>query len=95
MLDKVKNALRVKTNVFDIEISNLIEACQAAMSLAKIRESTSDPLIVRAIILYAKANFGYDSNAERYREVYKDLKCMLSLAEKYQRPEGYGWTENV
>lgn len=28
MLDKVKNALRVKTNVFDIEISNLIEACK-------------------------------------------------------------------
>lgn len=94
MLDKVKNALRVKTAAFDDEIQDLIDACKADLRLVGVnvpedtpaegKEATAgDPLITRAIVLYAKANFGYSEDSEKYRAVYDYLKCSLSLAGDY------------
>ena len=75
MLDKVKNALRVKTAAFDDEIQDLIDACKADLRLVSVN--------VRAIVLYAKANFGYSEDSEKYRAAYDYLKCSLSLAGDY------------
>lgn len=94
MLDKVKNALRVKTEAFDDEIQDLIDACKADLRLVDVnvpedtpaegKEATAgDPLITRAIVLYAKANFGYSEDSEKYRAAYDYLKCSLSLAGDY------------
>ena len=88
MLDKVKNALRVKTAAFDDEIQDLIDACKADLRLVGVNvpEDTAtagDPLITRAIVLYAKANFGYSEDSEKYRAAYDYLKCSLSLAGDY------------
>ena len=94
MLDKVKNALRVKTAAFDDEIQDLIDACKADLRLVGVnvpedtpaegKEATAgDPLITRAIVLYAKANFGYSEDSEKYRAAYYYLKCSLSLAGDY------------
>ena len=88
MLDKVKNALRVKTEAFDDEIQDLIDACKADLRLVGVNvpEDTpaeGDPLITRAIVLYAKANFGYSEDSEKYRAAYDYLKCSLSLAGDY------------
>ena len=75
MLDKVKNALRVKTAAFDDEIQDLIDACKADLRLVGVN--------VPAIVLYAKANFGYSEDSEKYRAAYDYLKCSLSLAGDY------------
>lgn len=94
MLDKVKNALRVKTAAFDDEIQDLIDACKADLRLVGVNvpedtpaaaslPSAGDPLITRAIVLYAKANFGYSEDSEKYRAAYDYLKCSLSLAGDY------------
>lgn len=94
MLDKVKNALRVKTAAFDDEIQDLIDACKADLRLVGVnvpedtpaegKEATAgDPLITRAIVLYAKANFGYSEDSEKYRAAYDYLKCSLSLSGDY------------
>lgn len=94
MLDKVKNALRVKTAAFDDEIQDLIDACKADLRLVGVnvpedtpdegKEATAgDPLITRAVVLYAKANFGYSEDSEKYRAAYDYLKCSLSLAGDY------------
>lgn len=95
MLDKVKNALRVKTTAFDDEVQGLIDACKADLRLVGVNipedqppaegeiSSAGDPLITRAIILYAKANFGYSEDSEKYRAAYDYLKCSLSLAGDY------------
>ena len=93
MLDKVKNALRVKTATFDDEIQDLIDACKADLRLVGVnvpedtpaegKEAAGDPLITRAIVLYAKANFGYSEDSEKYRAAYDYLKCSLSLAGDY------------
>lgn len=95
MLDKVKNALRVKTAAFDDEIQGLIDACKADLRLVGVNvlEDTTpaegetptagDPLIERAVILYAKANFGFNADSEKYQKAYDLLKCSLSLAGDY------------
>ena len=60
MLDKVKNALRVKTAAFDDEIQDLIDACKADLRLVGVNvpedtpaegkeAAAGDPLITRAI----------------------------------------------
>lgn len=100
MLDKVKAALRVKTTAFDGEIEDLIAACKADLRLVGIvipdeaeppaegePPTVGDPLIARAIILYAKANFGYSDDAEKYQRAYDLLKCSLSLAGDYNALE--------
>ena len=94
MLDKVKNALRVKTAAFDDEIQDLIDACKADLRLVGVNvpedtpaegkeAAAGDPLSTRAIVLYAKANFGYSEDSEKYRAAYDYLKCSLSLAGDY------------
>ena len=84
MFDKVKAALRVTSNVFDGEISGLIDACLSDLRLVGVHKATHSkavgPLIERAIILYAKANFGYLPDSEKYQKAYDYLKCRLSLA---------------
>lgn len=68
MLEKVKVALRkVKVDAFDEEIKDIIAAARtdlvlAGVAKAKAKDDT-DPLIIRAVILYAKAQFGYIENA--------------------------------
>ena len=44
----------------------------------------TDPLIKRAIILYTKAQFGYDNReAERFRRSYETLKKNLIITRDY------------
>jgi len=85
MLEKIKLALRVSGNIFDLEIQDLIDAAKIDLKIsgvAKINET--DALIQRAIIVYCKANFGYDNNeAERFQKSYDMLKQHLSLAGDY------------
>ena len=92
MLDKVKTALRLKTNAFDVEIEGLIAAAELDLGLAGViipekpdppTEREEDPLITRAVILYCKGHFGYIDNAERFIKAYDHLKLSLSLAGDY------------
>ncbi|MBQ3229673.1 MAG: DNA-packaging protein [Clostridia bacterium] len=97
MLDKVKLALRVTASAFDEEVTDLIAAAKADLRLVGINvpedeegspaKTVGDPLIERAIILYAKAEFGYNGDGERYRKAYDYLKCALSLAGDYNAVE--------
>lgn len=91
MLETVKNALRVKTGAFDVEVAMLIAACFADLCRLGISAPKGcisdvkkvDPLILRATILYAKANFGYSEDGERYQRAYDALVTSLCLAGDY------------
>lgn len=85
MLDKVKLALRVSGTVFDLEIQDLIDAAKLDLQISGVvKVDEEDALIQRAIIVYCKANFGYDNNeAERFQKSYDMLKQHLSLAGDY------------
>lgn len=96
MLKTVKKSLRITTSALDDEVSELIAACIADLRRVgiatpkgrNINAGKVDPLILRAVILYAKANFGYDENSERYQKAYDALVVSLCLSGDYATAKG-------
>ena len=87
LLEDVKLALRITSSAFDPEVQDLIDVAKADLQLSGVhpnRLDEGDPLIRRAIITYAKANFGYDNpEAERFQRSYDMLKAHLTLSQEY------------
>lgn len=86
MLEAVKLALRISTNLFDSELTILIQAALMDLGIAGIvvPEST-DELITRAVITYCKFGFGTPSEVEyeRLKRSYDEQKAQLSMATGY------------
>lgn len=85
MLEKVKLALRVTTDAFDDEITDLINAACADLGIVGVTaESTSsDPLLIRAITTYCKAHFGEPDEYDRLKASYDEQKAQLITATGY------------
>lgn len=88
MLDDVKTQLRITISDLDGEVQDLIDAAQADLQLSGVRadkvEDVTDPLIKRVVVLYCKANFGYDNpDADRFQRSYDLLKAHLTLSTDY------------
>lgn len=88
MLVSVKDALRVSGVDLDGEIQDLIDGAKADLSLSGVERTKildTDPLIKRAVILYCKAQFGYDDPkiADRFQQSYTSLKQHLTLSAEY------------
>lgn len=88
----VRQALRINHTHLDGEITDLIEAARADLSLGGILPARvndeSDALIKRAIVNYVKAEFGLDNaDAGKYRESYDMLKRHLMLSTEYTTAE--------
>ena len=90
-IDDVKKHLRISTDLLDVEVQDLIDAAKADLQLSGIPEQNvdeTDPLIKRAIVVYCKANFGYDNpDADRLHASYDMLKKHLTLAGDYNAVE--------
>lgn len=92
LLEKVKLSARISGNAFDEDVQDMIasareELVQSGVSRTKA-DSDEDPLIIRAIKLYVKANFGIDSpNAYRFQSSFNSLKRHLSMAGDYTDDE--------
>lgn len=91
LLSKVKLALRVTTDAFDVELNQLIDACIADLRIAGISTETigteylSEPMVVMAVTTYCKINFGKIDGAEydRLKASYDEQKKQLSMATGY------------
>lgn len=89
LLDDVKLALRISSSAFDSEVQDLIDAAKLDLKLSgvtseKADAATPDALIKRAIVTYAKANFGFDNpDADRLQQSYDMLKAHLTLSREY------------
>ena len=88
LLDDIKLTLRISNTAFDSEITDLILAARSDLKLSGVLESKvnddTDPLIKRAIIVYVKANFGWNNpDAERLQHSYNMLKIHLALSQEY------------
>jgi hypothetical protein len=90
-LTKVKQALRISHDKLDGDIWDNVQACLAdlgAHGIQKLEET--DPLILNAIKLYARAHYTDDTaKAAEYLARYKELRSSLQVA------KGYGWSEEV
>lgn len=88
MLEYVKTTLRIDGDDLDTEIQDLIDAAKADLQLSGVHKDKivdTDPLIKRAVIVYCKANFGYEDPklTERFQQSYISLKHHLTLSAEY------------
>lgn len=85
MLAKVKLALRVTTNAFDTEITDLILAACADLGIVGVTAliTTDDALLTRAIITYCRVHFGEPEDYDRLKRSYDEQKAQLISATGY------------
>ena len=90
MLEKIKKSLRITTDELNEEIEDLIEAAKLDLSISGVEKiEDDDKLIIRAVTLYCKSQFGYDNpEAERFQKTYDSLKTHLSMSSDYKEGEG-------
>lgn len=85
--DDVKVALRVTSDALDTEVDGLIAAALADMRRAGVDQRLLDegamyPLAKAAVVMYVKANFGYDnSEAGRFLRSYNQTLALLCNSE--------------
>ena len=84
MLDKVKTALRISTDVYDDELTDLIAAAALDLGIAGVVISEeTDEIIQRAIITYCKMAFGLPEDYDKLKRSYDEQKAQLSNATGY------------
>lgn len=90
-VEKVKTALRIRHDVLDNDIADMIDACLADLEICGIvQPDEGDPIILSAIKLYCRTNFEDDTGrAEDFQKRYDSLKACLMMA------EGYGGEERI
>lgn len=94
LLAKVKIAVRrTETNAFDTELTGMIAACLADLGIAGVDATDiQDPLIVRAVCTYCKANFGETDEYEHLKASYDEQKATLQMSSMYTNYSDYGLT---
>lgn len=84
MLQKVKLALRITTEAFDSELTDLIEAARIDLGIAGVElPSTLDAICEIAIITYCKLHFGEPDEYDRLKASYDEQKAQLSMSTGY------------
>lgn len=84
MLEKVKLALRITTDAFDSELTDLISAAQMDLGIAGVViPDEIDAIVSRAITTYCKLNFGEPDDYDRLKRSYDEQKAQLSMATGY------------
>jgi hypothetical protein len=84
MLEKVKVALRITTDQFDDELTDLIEAAKLDMGIAGVVVPDEiDALVTKAVITYCKMSFGLPEDYDRLKRSYDEQKAQLSTATGY------------
>lgn len=90
MLEKIKISLRITTNAFDGEITDLINAALADLGIAGVTNTTeTDPLIIMAVTTYCRVHFGEPSDFDRLKKSYDEQKAQLQTATGYTN-----WSED-
>lgn len=87
-LASVRRYMRLTTTAHDSELQDLINAARADLMLGGVNEAKAqdetDPLILRAVATYVKAEFGLDNeDSEKYRASYKEQRNGLTLSDAY------------
>jgi hypothetical protein len=87
IVENMRMLLRISSSTYDQEIEDLINAAKEDLKLCGVLNEnvlTSDALVLRAVSIYVKANFGYDNpDSERLMKSYEMLRNHLTLSKDY------------
>ena len=94
-LTSIRQYMRLTSMIHDSELEDLINAARADLVLGGVlpakAEDEQDPLIMRAVATYVKAEFGLDNDdSEKYRASYKEQRNGLALSDSYIASEQEG-----
>lgn len=94
-LTSIRQYMRLTSTIHDSELEDLINAARADLALGGVlpakAEDEQDPLIMRAVATYVKAEFGLDNDdSEKYRASYKEQRNGLALSDSYIASEQEG-----
>lgn len=85
-LEKVKLSMRIITDLFDQEITDLIAAALLDLGIAGVdgeNVALTDPLVLRAVTTYCRMHFGQPEDYDRLKKSYDEQKAQLSTATGY------------
>ena len=83
-LSKIKLSLRIVTNAFDDEISDLMDAAVLDLGVAGVTNTVlTDALVLRAITTYCRMHFGEPDQYDRLKASYDEQKAQMSNATNY------------
>ena len=93
MIGKIKKAIRISNDSINDEIEDTIRQCYADMHRkgikiydkdGEIRDCIKDdPLVLACQKNYARWQFNFENQAERYEKAYKSMSDGLSLCGDY------------
>ena len=84
LLAPTKLALRITTNAFDTELTDLINAAKLDLGVAGVLiPSEIDTLVKLAVITYVKMNFGEPDEYDRWKKSYDEQKAQLVTCTGY------------
>lgn len=86
LISRVRQALRIKTEAFDDEIADLIDACRIDLNVAgATMYDVNDPLCIQATVLYCKAYFGFSEESDKYIVRYEALRAAMANSSDYRQ----------
>jgi hypothetical protein len=89
MLDKIKKALRIKTDAYNDELTELMKAGLIDLgfggAMNEVLTEDADPIVTQAVITYCKMNFGLPEDYDRLKRSYDEQKAQLGTATGYTR----------
>lgn len=88
LIEKLRKRIRVMSDSAAEEINDLVESCRKELELAGVYGDETDPTYYQAIVLYCKANYGYDEDTDRFRMAFAALRDAMSLSGDYAKEEG-------
>lgn len=89
ILDDVKLALRLTTDAYDCELTDLVNAAQLDLGVAGVvipetdEGETLEALVKRAVITYCKIHFGSPQDFDRLKKSYDEQKAQMATATGY------------
>ena len=84
LLDDVRQACRISTTSYDLELTNLIGAAKLDLGIAGVTlPETMDDIVECAIITFCKMRLGIPEDYDRLKASYDEQKAQLSNASWY------------
>lgn len=85
MLESIKLALRIKTNAYDGDLQELIDAAIADLGLVGVDANKlfGNALVLQAIKTYCRLHFGSPSDYDRLERSYNEQKAQMQTASGY------------
>lgn len=84
LIQSAKLALRITTDAFDEQVSDLLEAALLDLGVAGVVvPDTIDAIVKQAAITYVRLHFGHPDDYDRLKASYDEQKAQLSMCSGY------------